>query len=142
MGGVGGNAASPMSLLESFERVCPAYMSYGMTYEQFWDGDIFAHRMYREAHKLRVKEQNTLMHIQATYFYEALCDASSLFRGMKPAKPQAFRKEPYDLFPDDIAKRAEEEERQRYENMKAKVAAFAKAFNEKNKEREVDDNAK
>lgn len=117
-------------------------MSYGMTYEQFWDGDVSAHKAFREAHKLRIKEQNAMMHIQATYIYEALCDASSLFRGMKPSKPQVFRKEPYDIFAEDAARREEEEQRQRYDHIREKVAAFAKALNEKNhKEREVDSNA-
>lgn len=143
MGGVGGtNAAPPLSLVGVFEKVCPAYMSYGMTYEQFWDGDVSAHKAYREAHKLRMKEQNTFAHIQAAYIYEALCDASSLFRGMKPSKPQKFRDAPYDIFPEDAARREEEERRQQYEHIREKVAAFAKAFNEKrHEEREVDGNA-
>lgn len=82
------------------------------------------------------------MHIQATYFFEALCDASSLFRGLKPSKPQDFRKEPYDIFAEDAAQREEEEQRQRYEHIREKVAAFAKAFNaKKHEEREVDSNA-
>lgn len=117
-------------------------MSYGMTYEQFWDGDVCAHRAYREAYKIRLREQNSMAHIQATYIYEALCCASSLFRGMKPSKPHTFRKEPYDIFPEDIRRRKEEEQRVRYERMREKVAAFAKAFNaKKHEEREVDSDA-
>lgn len=116
-------------------------MSYGMTYDQFWDGDVSAHKAYREAHKLVLKEKNAFMHIQAAYFYEALCNASSLFRGLKPSRPQEFRKEPYDIFAEDAKRKAEEEQKQRYERIKEKVAAFAKAFNEKQQEREVDANA-
>ena len=141
MGGVGGTyAAPPSSLLEVFAMACPVYLSYGMTYEQFWDGDVSAHKAYREAFKIRMRERNTFMHLQAAYFYEAMCDAASLFRGMKPSKPQPFRKEPYDIFEDDRKRREAEEARERYERIKAKVAAFAKAFNEK-QEREVDGNA-
>lgn len=143
MGRDGGkHAALPLSLVEVFERACPVYMFYGMSYEQYWDGDVSAHKAYREAHKLRMKEKNSFAHIQAAYFYEALCDASSLFRGMKPSRPQEFRKEPYDLFDDDRRRREEEEARAKYEAIKDKVAAFAKAFNEKrHEEREVDGNA-
>lgn len=143
MGGVGGtNAAPPLSLVEAFKKACPVYISYGMTYEQYWDGDVCAHKAYREAHKIQMRERNTFAHIQASYVYEALCNASSLFRGMKPSKPHEFRKEPYDIFPEDIKRREEEEQRKKYERMRAKVAAFAKAFNEqKRKEREVDSNA-
>lgn len=143
MGGVGGtNAAPPLSLVDVFERACPVYMSYGMSYDQFWDGDVSAHRAYREAHKLALKERNAFMHIQAAYFYEALCCASSLFRGMKPSRPQNFRTEPYDIFEEDIKRRKEQEERERYERIREKVAAFAKAFNaKKHEEREVDSDA-
>lgn len=127
--------------MSAFAKACPLYISYGMTYDQFWDGDVCAHKAYREAHKMQMRERNQFAHIQAAYVYEALCASSSLFRGMKPSKPQSFRKDPFDIFPEDVRKREEEEQRQRYEKMRDKVAAFAKAFNEKRKEREVDSNA-
>ena len=54
----GKNAAPPLSLVEVFEKACPVYISYGMTYEQFWDGDVSAHKAYREAEKLRIRKRN------------------------------------------------------------------------------------
>lgn len=115
-----------------------------MTYEQFWDGDVFAHKAFRECYRLRAKKRNEEMWIQGMYFYEALCNASSLFRGMKPSRPQQFRDKPYDLFEDDRKRREEEEAKAKYERMREKVAAFAKAYNEqqKSKESEVDGDAR
>lgn len=109
-------------------------MSYGMSYEAFWDGDVSAHRAYREAERLRLKQHNQDAWLQGVYFYEALCAASSLFRGMKPSRPQKYRDKPMDVFEDDRKAREEAEQRERYFHMKDKVAAFAKAFNTKRKE--------
>lgn len=117
-------------------------MSYGMTYDQYWNGDVYAHKAYKEAHKMKLREINSLAHLQAAYIYEALCNASSLFRGMKPSKPHPFRTEPFDIFPEDVEARKEKEAREKYERIREKVAAFAKELNKKNhKEREVDSDA-
>ena len=106
-------------------------MLWGMTYEQYWDGDVSAHKMFKRAAKLRRKQVNEDAWLQGAYIYEALCAASSLFRGIKPSKPHKFREEPYDIFEEDRKRREEEEARAKYEAMRDKVAAFAKAFNEK-----------
>lgn len=111
-------------------------MSYGMTYEQFWEGDVCAHKAFREAEKIRIRRQNEQAHLQGAYIYEALAAVAPLFRGMKPSKPQPYRKEPYDMFAEDAKRREEEEEKSRYEKIKEKVAAFAKAFNDKRKSKD------
>lgn len=122
--------------MKAFEMACPYYMSYGMTYEQFWEGDVCAHKAFREAEKIRIRRQNEQAHLQGAYIYEALAAVAPLFRGMKPSKPQPYRKEPYDMFAEDAKRREEEEEKSRYEKIKEKVAAFAKAFNEKRKSKD------
>ena len=108
-------------------------MLYGMTYEQFWDGDVCMHKAFKEAAKLRKKQTNEDAWLLANYFYEALCATSSLFRGMKPSRPQKFRDKPYDIFEEDRKRTEEEEQRARYERVREKVAAFAKAYNENRK---------
>ena len=62
---------------------------------------------------------------------------------MKPSRPQKFRDEPYDIFEEDRKRREEEESRAKYEAMREKVAAFAKAFNEQrnSKSEEVSEDA-
>lgn len=127
-----------MSLNEAFEKVCPAYLSYGMTYEQFWDGDVKAHRAYREANKMRIRQRNTELWLQGQYIYEALIDVTPYIKAFSKSKPRPYRDKPYDLFDDDRKRREEEERRERYDKMREKVAAFAKTFNEKRKEREVE----
>ena len=36
-------------LYKQFEKLCPYYISIGMTYEQFWFGDVSMTKAYQEA---------------------------------------------------------------------------------------------
>ena len=139
MGGVSGKtAASPLSLMSVFKEACPVYMSFGMTYDQFWDGDVEMHMMYRKAMRQKVIAQNRMMWLQGMYIYEALLDVARYSKAFSKAKPAPYRDAPYDLFADERRRKEEREKRERYENIKDKVRAFAKAFNEKRHEKESD----
>ena len=72
----------------------------GMTWEQFWEQDSSLVKDYREAHRLRLEEDNYLAWLHGLYIYEALCNASPLFRafsksgtraGPYPEKPHEFQ---------------------------------------------------
>lgn len=45
-----------------------------MTYEQFWHGEPELCKFYREAHDIRIEEQNSLMHLQGVYVRHAIGD--------------------------------------------------------------------
>lgn len=145
MGGVGGtNAAPPKSLMAVFERACPHYLAMGMTYEQYWDGEVSAHRAYRKAKELRISEQNRMAWLQGIYVYEAIADLAPYLKAFSKSKPKPYSSEPYDLFEHERQARREREERERYERIKAKVAAFARAQRERQeskKKSEVDSDA-
>ena len=147
MGRVGGkNAALPLSLMSVFEEACPNYLAIGMTYEQFWDGDVLAHKAFRKAHKLKLAEKNQMAWLQGMYIYEALLDVTPYLKAFSKDRPKPYPKEPYDLFKEQREAREEREARERYERIKERVAAFAKAQKERrakeSKEQEVDDNAR
>jgi predicted RNase H-like nuclease (RuvC/YqgF family) len=109
-------------------------MSYGMSYHQFWDGDVYAHREYRRAHKLKLQEKNTEMWLQGRYIYDALCAVAPIVRAFsKASRPGKYADKPYDLFEEERKKREEEEAKRRYEKMREKVAAFAEEFNKMRK---------
>ena len=138
MGEVGGkNAASPLSLMTVFEEACPQYMAFGMTYEQYWDGDTSAHKMFMKAEKQRTSKANRMAWLQGLYIYEALIDVTPYLKAFSKSKPKPYAQEPYDIFADEAKRRKEREEKERYEKMRQKVADFAKAFNEKRKESEM-----
>lgn len=110
-------------------------MAFGMTYEEYWDGDVKAHRMYRETHRLRMKQKNFEAWLQGRYFYDALCAVSPILRAFSKAKkPSDYPKEPYNLTPEDAKESKEREERERYERVKTKVAAFAEEMKRKKQE--------
>lgn len=126
-----------MSLLDVFEKACPYYLVYGMTYEQFWDGDVRAHKCYREAYRIRKTEENTKLWLQGKYFYDALCQVSPIIRAFSKAKrPIEYTKQPYDLDAEDKRRREEREQKKKYDRMREKVALFAAEFNKMRHENE------
>lgn len=74
------------------------------------------------------------MWLQGMYFYEALCDASPLFRiSFKKGivKPEPYVKEPYPITQAEVREREEREAKLREERMKAAFAAFAESLRRK-----------
>ena len=131
-----------------FEEACPHYLAMGMTYEQFWDGDTKAHRIFREAEKIRLQKRNQELWLQGMYIYEALVDITPYLKAFSKGRPKPYPKEPYDLFEEERKAREEREARERYERIKANMAAFAKRYEEQRKKQqensekqEVDGNA-
>ena len=146
-GRVGGKiAALPLSLMSVFENACPHYLAMGMTYEQYWDGDVCAHKAFREAKRIKLNEENRNMWLQGMYIYEALLDVGQYTKAFSKSKPRPYRDAPYDLFEQERKEREERERMERYYRMKAKMELFAKRLNEKrhetNVKEEVDDNAR
>lgn len=112
---------------ELFEQLCPYYMSIGMTYEQFWYDDVRLAEYYRKADDLRLKRKNQELWLQGMYVYEALCDASPLFRfSMKGGqiKPQPYTQEPYPITEEEAREREERKARAEQERLKAEFEAF------------------
>lgn len=119
---------------EIFEQLCPYYMSIGMSYDEFWNGDVLAVKAYRKADELREKRKNFELWLQGSYIYEALCDASPLFRfTMKKGsvKPEPYVKEPYPITKAEVREREEREAKAREERIKAYFTAFAERVREK-----------
>ena len=103
-------------------------MSIGMTYDEFWNQDVKMVEVYRKAMELRDKRRNQELWLQGMYIYEALCDASPLFRfSMKKGvvKPEPYAKEPYPITAAEVHEREEREARAKEERLKAEFAAFA-----------------
>lgn len=85
------------SLTKLFEELCPIFMSYGMSYDEFWYGSPYRAKFYLEAHKLKIKQKDEDMWMQGMYIYEALCDVSPILHAFskKGTKPLPYSKEPY-----------------------------------------------
>ena len=60
------------SLTKLFEKACPIYMSYGMSYNDFWYGPAFMTTFYRDAYKLRLRQQDENNWMLGMYVYHML----------------------------------------------------------------------
>ena len=95
----------------------PFYLSIGMSYEQYWNGDVCLTKYYREADKLTQERKNQEKWLQGLYFYDAI--STSLFNmwgRSKGKRPKNYAEKPYD-FNQSIS----EEEKRKIESEKAKL---------------------
>ena len=109
-------------LHKKFEELCPYYISIGMTYEQFWYGDVSMTRMYQEAFKIKQRreaiETKWTIWEQGLYIYEAFCDVSPILRAFsKATEPLQYSKEPYEInkYYDEYYRKEKEEEKEENE---------------------------
>lgn len=92
-----GSKVEHTSLTELFEKICPIYMSYGMTYNEFWYGSAYMVSFYRESYKLKLKQQDENNWMQGMYVYEALCKVSPVLHAFskKGTKPLPYAEKPF-----------------------------------------------
>ena len=85
------------SLTETFEELCPIFMSYGMSYDEYWHSSPYRAKFYLKAHKLKVKQKDEELWMQGMYIYEALCDVSPILHAFskKGTKPLPYSSRPY-----------------------------------------------
>ena len=99
-----------MTYTEYFDMVCPYYMLYGMTYEQFWHGDPWMAKSYRDKHILERKQRNEEMWLNGMYQLSAISVALNNSFSEKKIK---YVKEPFDIFPKTQAEKEDEIRRER-----------------------------
>ena len=119
-----GSRVEDTSLTKLFEKACPIYMSYGMSYHDFWYGSAFMTTFYRDAHKLKVRQQDENNWMLGMYVYEAILDCSPILHpfSKKGTKPLPYAEKPYLMDKLETKTRAqiEEEEKRKQENERLK----------------------
>lgn len=70
-----------------------------MTYDQFWFGDPWIAKTYREAYVERRKAENARDWILGAYMYNAVGIALSNAFRKKGSKPESYLEEPFQIFP-------------------------------------------
>ena len=78
---------------EIFDDALPYYLTWGMTLEQFWDGDNDLPRIYHRKHLIEQEQKNKDMHRLGAYIYETLTRLQPFFVGF-PADEKMSR-QPY-----------------------------------------------
>lgn len=118
------------SLTKTFEEACPIYMSYGMSYNDFWYGPAYMVQFYRDANKLRIRQQDENNWMIGMYVYEALIDCSPILHAFskKGTKPLPYAEKPYLM--DKLREKTEAEKQQEKENERLKaIVHFNNWFN-------------
>ena len=120
------------SLTNLFEKQCPIYMSYGMSYDEFWYGDADVTKFYVEAHKIKVRQKDEELWMQGMYIYESLCKVSPILHAFskKGTKPLQYRDKPILMDKLEPHKKTDEEIAQEKENERLKaIIHFNNWFN-------------
>ena len=103
-------------MTELFEMLCPTYMAYGMTWEQYWFGDPWMVRDYQDAYILKRRMHNEDMWVQGFYNYTAFQAVLATAFGKTRVK---YVEKPYDIFP-----KTEMEKKQEKVETKRKLIKF------------------
>lgn len=132
----GEHNSPPIRYTDYFEQACAFYLSIGMTWEQYWDGDNTMVKYYREAEKIRVENRNTEMWLQGAYIYKVL----EAFAPILPAFPKKnarvgdYLSAPIPLTDEDAEKNKEQEAKVEYEKNMTAMTAWMEKINAKRKE--------
>ena len=120
-----------LTYTEQFYEVLPYYLSIGMTYEQFWDGDPHLAKYYRQADEIRTERKNQELWLQGLYVYEALCDVAPILQAMakKGTKARPYPEQPYAITEKQRKRELEEKERKVAEKGKRMMEMFMKQSN-------------
>lgn len=142
--GDGGSKGRPSPILrygDKFEELCGYYMSLGMSYHDYWDGDSSMTKYYREMDERNRERKNFDLWLQGAYFYEALLDASPVYNPLsKQKKPFPYRSNPIPITTSESKNATERDKKKRMDNgkeaMRAMMASINKRFLENQKKRE------
>ena len=104
-------------------------MSIGMSYDEYWDGDIYAPKHYRKAYKLRQEQNNNEAWLKGLYTYDALTSALSHMNKNK-SDHKNYAEKPYDFTPPKEEEKVEEAEARAEVWLKSWVSATQKMFKE------------
>ena len=122
------NPTAKKTHTQIFEESFPFYLSIGMTYESYWEGDSSLTKYYRKAYKIKQEEMNNVAWLQGLYIYDAVsCALHNALRGMGKNKPpaQAYTKQPYQLYKKE---KTETEKAKEVEIEQQKAAAWMENF--------------
>lgn len=123
-----GEVSASLSYTDVFEEAFPYYLSIGMTYEQFWEGQPSLAADYRKAHKITQQRRNQEAWRLGFYVYNAIGAFSEILPAFpkKGAKVQPYLEEPLPLSEEEARERAECRQREKMERIKQKMLGFVK----------------
>lgn len=104
-----------------------------MTTDEYWYASPLLAKAYREAHKLRQRQQNEFAWLQGLYIYSAVGTVVGGAMGSKGKKKPEYPKQPVDLGLETEAEKREKAERER-QKIIASLTAWKKSWDKRKKE--------
>lgn len=137
MGAELGRRVTSASVIEMFEKACPFYMSIGMSYTEFWEGDIYLPNFYIEAYKQRAereqKQMNTAAWLNGVYMKRAYEVVLANMFSKPGTPPQEYYKEPFGN--EEHKTQEQKESEQKAEGLRVMVALESFVNFHKNKKK-------
>ncbi len=112
---MGDDLKSP-KFVEIFDNYFPIYLSYGMSYEEYWNERPELVKAYRKAHEINLNRKNEELWMQGAYIRDAV---ASTVGSMFSKTPIKYPEEPYPITQRQVESKREREARKKYERMKA-----------------------
>ena len=91
---------------EVFDYLCPTYMAYGMTWEQYWYGDPWMVRAFQDTYLLKRRIKNEELWLQGLYIYRAV---HAVVASAVGGRSEKYISTPLDFLPKTKAEREQEE---------------------------------
>lgn len=113
--------------------MCPYYILYGMTYDEYWNGDPWMTRTYAELYRIRQNQENSMLWVQGIYIYKAFETVMANSFRDKGKPPVQYLDKPLDIFP-KTQEQIEAEQEQQQRKIAEMFTEWGKRFNEQHKE--------
>lgn len=120
----------PKSVVEIFDDQCAYYISLGMSYTDYWDGDPMMPRFYRKAEELKRRRENFHAWLQGAYVYEAIKDLAPAVNAFSKRSPKPYRDTVIPILPVEIREFEDKKKKERYEENLARFKGLAQKLNE------------
>ena len=126
---------TPVTLSKIFRDLFPQYLVMGMSPEEYWDGDSWLAKGYREAYKIRMETQNRIADRDAwrigQYIQMALVSVPVTVNGFAP-KGHRLHEYPEKPYSETYEENKRKESRKKQEEKQQVLAqAMFQAFTEK-----------
>ena len=113
-----------------FDQVLPSYMAMGMTYDQFWDGEVGMKTAYRKAYSERIEQEQRIADrnnwMMGQYIISVLNSVPLLVAGLNVKRganlPSYMEKPIYERL--DAEKKEEDRKKHEEEQTKLAMAMF------------------
>lgn len=117
-----------MTIGQFIREQCPFYLSIGVTWDEYWNGDYSKLPYFRKAYNLKQKQDNAKLWLQGYYFLHAIGAAFS--------KEGKYPEEPIPLTEEDVEAQEAKRKQIEIDNARAYMEVAMHNINKKRREQQ------